>query len=126
MDLSDGLGDALHQVADASGVGVVVTAAALPIADEVRETLRMLKREALSAAISAGDDYELLFTSRPSQRGRLRAVRQQVGDLPITRIGVVTKSRDVVLRDEQGTREMPRGYEHWRRSAIESSIPNHQ
>jgi len=62
----------------------------------------------------AGDDYELLFTSRPSQRGRLRGVRRQTGDLPITRIGVVTKGRDVLLRDDQGTREMPAGYEHFR------------
>ena len=68
----------------------------------------------LHTALSAGDDYELLFTSRPSQRGRLRGVRRQAGDLPITRIGVVTKGRDVLLRDDQGTREMPRGYEHWK------------
>jgi len=101
IDVSDGLADAVRQIAEASGVGVTVDAASVPVIGE------------LHTALSAGDDYELLFTSRPSQRGRLRGVRRQAGDLPITRIGVVTKGRDVLLRDDQGTREMPRGYEHW-------------
>ena len=101
MDLSDGLADAVRQIAEASGAGVTIDTASLPIDGD------------LEHAISAGDDYELLFTSRPSQRGRLRNVRRQAGDLPITKIGVVTKGTDVLLRDERGTREMPRGYEHF-------------
>jgi thiamine-monophosphate kinase len=116
MDLSDGLGDAAQQLAEASGVGITVDAAELPVADDVRAWHRDLGRDVLSTAISAGDDYELLFTSRPSQRGRLRGVRRQMGDLPITRIGVVTKGRDVLLRDKQGTRQLPQGYEHWGRN----------
>ena len=103
MDLSDGLADAVTQVAEASGVGIVIDAKSLPIDGGF-----------VDSAIAAGDDYELLFTSRSSHRGRLRGVRQQAGDLPITRIGVVTKGKDVLLRDEQGTRELPRGYEHFR------------
>ena len=102
IDLSDGLADAVRQIAEASGVGVTIDAATVPVVGE------------LHSAMTAGDDYELLFTSRPSQRGRLRGVRRQTGDLPITRIGVVTKGRDVLLRDDQGTREMPAGYEHWK------------
>ena len=113
MDLSDGLGDAVRQLAEASGVGITVNAADLPVADEVRAWHRDEGRDVLSTAISAGDDYELLFTSRPSQRGRLRGVRRQTGDLPITRIGVVTKGRHVLLRNEHGTRELPQGFEHW-------------
>ncbi len=101
IDVSDGLADAVRQIAEASGVGVTVDAAAVPVVGE------------LHTAMIAGDDYELLFTSRPSQRGRLRGVRRQTGDLPITRIGVVTKGRDVLLRDDQGSRGMPAGYEHW-------------
>ena len=102
IDLSDGLAVAARQVAEASGVGMTIDVASIPIAGE------------LQTAMTAGDDYELLFTSRPSQRGPLRDVRRQTGDLPITRIGVVTKGTDVLLRDEQGTREMPQGYEHFR------------
>jgi hypothetical protein len=41
-------------------------------------------------------------------------VYQHAGDLPITRIGVVTKGRDLLVRDEHGTRPLPDGYQHFR------------
>ena len=104
IDLSDGLADAARQIAEASGVGITIDAASVPLAGDGTE---------LHRAIAAGDDYELLFTSRPAHRGRLRGVRQQARDLPITKIGVVTKDRDVLLRDAEGTHEMLRGYEHF-------------
>ena len=128
IDLSDGLADAVRQVAEASGVGITIDATNLSFADELLglavvkatqtsfavETADVL-RDVLHVAMTGGDDYELLFTSRPAQRGRLRVVRQQLADLPITKIGVVTKGKDVLLRDERGsTSEMPRGHEHWR------------
>jgi thiamine-monophosphate kinase len=113
MDLSDGLADAVHQVSEASGVGMRIDSAALPVAEGVREW-HASSSDATHDVVAGGDDYELLFTVRPANRGRLRGVRTQLGDLPITRIGVVTRSRDVVLADEQGAREMPRGYEHFR------------
>jgi thiamine-monophosphate kinase len=113
MDLSDGLGDAVHQIAEASGVGITIDAGALPVTDEVRGWHRENCRDLLQTVMSAGDDYELLFTSRPSQRGRFRSVCKQIGDLPITKIGAVTKARDVLVKDERGARELPRGYEHW-------------
>ena len=127
IDLSDGLADGVRQIAEASGVGVTIDATKLQFADELLglavtqaavagETLinaREAVESVIRTAITAGDDYELLFTLRPAHRGRLRSVRQHAGDLPITRVGVVTKGKDVLLRDAQGTREMPRGYEHF-------------
>jgi thiamine-monophosphate kinase len=116
MDLSDGLGDAAHQIAAASGVGIIIDAAKLPIADEVRTWHRDAGRDLLQTALSAGDDYELVFTTRPSQRARFRSVRQQTGALAMTRIGVVTKARDVLLSQQGRTQELPAGFEHWSRS----------
>ena len=113
MDLSDGLGDAVRQIAEASGVGLTIDSAELPVADEVKKWHRDNCRDLLQTAVNAGDDYELLFTSRPSQRGRFRSVLKQIGDLRVTRIGVVTKARDVLLSTESGKHELPPGYEHW-------------
>jgi thiamine-monophosphate kinase len=114
MDVSDGLADCVRQVAEASGVGITLDAAAIPLTAEVRETQQQRGRDPLDAAFGGGDDYELFFTVRPAHRGRLRAVYQQLGDLPITRIGVVTKGRELLVRDENGTRPLPAGYEHFR------------
>jgi thiamine-monophosphate kinase len=99
IDLSDGLGDGLRQIAAASGVGIIVEEASIPTTGGVVQL--------------NSDDYELLFTVRPSLRSRLRAVKSQMGDLPITRIGVVTKGAGVILRTATGDRELPAGYEHW-------------
>jgi thiamine-monophosphate kinase len=114
IDLSDGLADGLRQIAGASGVGITVDEAAIPMADGVAEFHRTRAADALCAALAGGDDYELLFTARSAWRGRLRAVRRQVGDLPITKIGVVTSDRQVILRSAAGDRNLPAGFEHFR------------
>jgi thiamine-monophosphate kinase len=114
MDLSDGLADAVRQVAAASGVGMAIRADVLPIQDAVRDWFVQRRADPAIAALAGGDDYELLFTSRPSHRGRLRAVRSHVANLAITKIGVVTKGRDVVLTTAAGEQELPRGFEHFK------------
>ena len=113
MDLSDGLGDALHQIASASGVGVQLDADALPIHPEARAWFEGAGIDPLRAAIAGGEDYELAFTSPPAFRGRLRHVRRHLGDLPITPIGVITKAGDVLLRREGRDEPLPRGYAHF-------------
>jgi thiamine-monophosphate kinase len=114
IDLSDGLADGLQQIAAASGVGMTVDEAEIPLADGVAEFHRTRGDHPVCAAMAGGDDYELLFTIRASWRGRLRAVRRQAGDLPITRIGVVTKDRQRVLRTASGERDLPAGFQHFR------------
>ena len=116
MDVSDGLADCVRQVAEASGVGMTLDANKIPTPAEVREAQERREQDPLEPALSGGDDYELFFTVRPAHRGRLRAVCQHLGDLPITRIGVVTKGQELLVRDENGTRPLPTtyGYEHFK------------
>jgi thiamine-monophosphate kinase len=114
MDLSDGLADGLRQVAEASGVGIAIQETALPIEDAVLRWFEQHRADPVLEAVAGGDDYELLFTSRTAQRGRLRAVRQRVGSLPITRIGRVTKEQKVVLKTKDGERPFPEGYQHFK------------
>jgi thiamine-monophosphate kinase len=115
IDLSDGLADGVRQICRASSVGLTLDAASLPIADELKAWAGRHGRDPLDLALSGGDDFELLFTARPRAAGRLRAVRRQIGDLPITRIGVVTRGRDVLIADAHGgLRDVPEGYEHFR------------
>jgi thiamine-monophosphate kinase len=114
MDLSDGLADGLRQVAAASDAGITLDTTAIPVSDGSRQWHQRAGGNPIETAMSAGDDYELLFTVRPAHRSRFRGVLAQMGDLPITRIGVVTKRREVLLRDERGLRELPDGYEHFR------------
>jgi len=114
MDLSDGLSDAVYQVAAASGVGARIDAGALPIEPCVREVFAARGADPVAAAITGGDDYELLVAVRPRTGGRLAAAIRH-GGVPLTRIGVCTEDRAVVLSREGGDTPLPReGYSHFR------------
>jgi thiamine-monophosphate kinase len=118
MDLSDGLADGLVQMAEASGVGVIVDADALPIAAEARAVFDGHSENALAQAITAGDDYELIFTVRPRTQRRLAAAERR-GGVPITRVGRCTVEPGVALRLPGGASPidvaaLPQGFRHFR------------
>jgi thiamine-monophosphate kinase len=114
MDLSDGLADALEQVAAASGVGVVIDAALLPIEPAAREWWTARGVDAVSAALSGGDDYELLFAVPRKGAAALRAVTRRVAQPPLTRIGAFTKDpRERVLLRAGRKDALPKGFEHF-------------
>ena len=114
LDLSDGLADAVHQVAAASRVGVRVDAASLPIEACAREWWKARGVDAVSAAVAGGDDYELLFAVPAKGAGRLRSVTRRVSDPALTKIGVFTKDAHerVLMRDGKED-TIPRGFEHF-------------
>jgi thiamine-monophosphate kinase len=114
MDLSDGLADGVRQIAEASNVGMAIDAAAIPLSDDVRAWHARHALDPVDTALGGGDDYELLFTVKPSHRGRLRGVTNRLGSLPITRIGVVTRDKSLVVRRGTSTGELPAGFEHFR------------
>ena len=90
MDISDGLVQDLGHICKASGVGAVIHAAALPLSDAARK-----QPGHLEAALSGGDDYELLFTSQHEVSAL---------ELPcsVTRIGEITAAGGVVVLDSHG------------------------
>jgi thiamine-monophosphate kinase len=120
VDLSDGLADGAQRIAEASGVGVTLDAAALPIDPEVRRFFEAQGLDAVEESIAAGDDYELLVAVRPRARGRLAAAIRH-GGAPLTRVGRCTEERAVVIRRPGGTADtagteaaLPSGYTHFR------------
>jgi thiamine-monophosphate kinase len=114
VDLSDGLADGLHQLAAASGAGLVVDAAAIPLSDAARAWFEGRGRDPVAAALAGGDDYELLFTVRARERRRFEAVRRQARGVPLTKIGVVVREPGVVLARGGVSEPVPSGYIHFR------------
>lgn len=113
MDLSDGLADAVHQVAAASGTGAIVDAAALPIHPAAAAFFSASGLDPVDASVSGGDDYELLFAVPKRSAGRLRHVLQQARGVAITRIGELTAGRGVELRRDGRSVPMPAGFTHF-------------
>ena len=117
MDLSDGLADGVHRIAEASGVGAVIDADALPIDPGVRAWFDERGLDPVAEAMTAGDDYELLVTV-PQRKGRRLSAATRC-DVPLTRIGTCTDGRAAVLRVRTGNTvteaELPAGgYDHFR------------
>ena len=113
MDLSDGLADAVRQIAGASGVGATIDADALPIDPDARDWFQRHGLDAIAESIAAGDDYELLIAATPRSRGRLAAAVRH-GDAPLTRIGSCTADPALILRRTGSDMPLPRGYTHFR------------
>jgi thiamine-monophosphate kinase len=115
MDLSDGLADGVRQLSEASGVGAVVDAGALPVEPAARAWFAQRGEDAVSAALTGGDDYELLLAVRPKAGRRLAEARRHGGGVPLTRIGVCTADPAVLLaHGDAEPQPLPKGYHHFR------------
>ena len=120
IDTSDGLSSDLSHLCGESGVGALVEAASVPVnqlvgrAPASRQAFaRALKADALALALHGGEDYELLFTVRPSD---LRKLPKIIKGVPATRIGEIReRGRGVkLLRDGREEDFTPSGFEHFR------------
>jgi len=117
VDASDGVADSLWCLAEASAVGAIVDGDALPIHPGARKWFETRGVDPVIESLSGGDDYELVFAVPPRLRGRLAAASCH-GDAPITRIGVCTEDRELVVRRPRGgavvDTSLPRGYTHFK------------
>jgi thiamine-monophosphate kinase len=113
MDLSDWLADAVRQVAERSGTGARLEANALPVHPGAASWFTARGCDPTAAALSGGDDYELLFAVPPRSRGRLRNLGRLAQGVPITRIGELTANRDIVLVRGNRPEPLPSGFVHF-------------
>ena len=113
MDLSDGLADAVSQVAEASGTGAIVDAVALPIDPGALAWSESQGRDAVADALAGGDDFELLFAVPRKLRGRLRGVQRETRGVSLTRIGELTADANQRLVRDGLDVPLPRGFSHF-------------
>jgi thiamine-monophosphate kinase len=122
MDLSDGLADAVRQLAEASGTGARLEAAALPVHPGVAAVVGD-PDAVLETALAGGEDYELLLAV-PKRAGRRFATAARLARLPVTRIGALTPAAaGLTLATAAGDRPIPEGFEHFRASLAAVSAP---
>lgn len=111
MDVSDGLGIDAGRLARASGVAIVLEGGAIPLSREARALARRDGRSALDHALGDGEDYELLFTTRP------RALREIAGlaiaGVRVSVIGRAVRGRGAWVVDRGRRRRVDgAGYVH--------------
>jgi thiamine-monophosphate kinase len=98
IDISDGLIQDLEHILERSRVGAEVEATALPLSKAYRATMN----EDLSFALSGGEDYELLFCTRP---GLSNAHLTKALGLPVHRIGKIVKGSRLIIFGKKGVVE---------------------
>lgn len=101
IDLSDGLSTDLSHICQESGVGAVLVEPLIPVAPGAN----------LGQALHGGEDYELLFTAKPST-----IVPLEITGIPLTEIGWTIREEKMFTA---GTKNKPkrlvaRGWEHMR------------
>ena len=107
IDVSDGLSTDLYHICQASGTGARVDARKIPLPR--LPSSRSLQFNPLQLALHGGDDYELLFTV---PRRLARELLDAYQDLLLTKIGEVTRSKEILLEDGNRLRSLiPGGWD---------------
>ncbi len=112
IDISDGLLADLSHLLQASEVGASVQVDRLPLSAALKRSLPM--PQALTMAMTAGDDYELLFTVAEEQKGSLETLLSST-NVPVTCIGQLNGvSGKLELKHFNNSYPLPSslGYEH--------------
>lgn len=106
MDSSDGLAVSLYDLARSTGAGFKVTE---PPVDPA--ATRFAERHGLDVAdlvLYGGEEYELVFTFRPENEGKIREALGGVG-CSLLVIGEVTEEKDIVLTVDGAVKPIRRG-----------------
>ena len=119
IDLSDGLAtDLRHLLSDQTGAELLTRA--LPIRRAAKERARDNPggKTALLAALTDGEDYELLFTvSSKDAVPLLDGWKSAFPETPLHCIGKITDQPGIALRDDKGVKPLTlHGYDHLEQS----------
>ena len=117
LDISDGLAGDLRHILTASRVGAELHASSIPVSREARRAAKAgaVAKPAWLAALTDGEDFELLFTVASREAvPLLDAWRKQFPKLPLSCIGRIKSGEGVTIRDKQGVRPLTaHGYVHF-------------
>jgi thiamine-monophosphate kinase len=117
IDLSDGLAGDLRHLMSRGNVGAELLRRAIPIsrAARLRARAETSGKPPLLAALTDGEDYELLFAVASGDAVRLRdGWQKEFPKIRLSCIGRITSEPGLKLRDEEGVRSLEEhGYVHF-------------
>lgn len=108
IDVSDALAGDLAKLCRASGVGAEIDTAPLPRSAALVAAAG--EAAALRFALSAGDDYELLFTAPAAARSRIETLDAATS---VRRIGAIVATPGLRLHGAGWERETVHGFDHF-------------
>ncbi len=116
-DLSDGLAGDLRHILQGSGAGAELLKTAIPVSRAAKLQARSgaSAKPALMAALTDGEDFELLLTvAAPDAVKLLDAWKKKFPKLKLSCIGKIVAGEGIVLRDKNGSQKLnAHGYAHF-------------
>jgi thiamine-monophosphate kinase len=117
LDLSDGLAGDLRHILNASKVGAVLLKSAVPVSRAAKLAARAgdTAKPAFLAALTDGEDFELLFTVASQDAVKLLdAWREKFPELKLSCIGKIVPGNGIAIRDKMGLHPFnAKGYVHF-------------
>jgi thiamine-monophosphate kinase len=117
IDISDGLAGDLRHILKASRVGAEVLANAIPVSRQARAASKAESsaKPPLLAALTDGEDFELLFTVASKDAvPLLDAWKEEFPEVKLSCIGKIIEREGLTIRDKTGVRPLEaHGYEHF-------------
>ena len=113
IDLSDGLAGDLRHILKAGGVGAELLKPAIPVSRAAKARARL--KPPFAAALTDGEDFELLFTvaSRDAVK-LLDAWKRKYPKLKLSCIGKIVAGGGILIRDKTGSHKLDsHGYVHF-------------
>ena len=114
MDISDGLATDLAHLCSESGVGAEIEQELLPISHVLKQVAAEQKIEPGDWILRGGEDYQLLFTAKPSAEKKLRQMAAEHAGREIFAVGRIIAGKGVYLCDKDKRQEISyQGYDHF-------------
>ena len=113
-DISDGLAQEAWEIAEASGVKIILDASQIPISEQAKKYATVARQDPLDWALFGGEDYQLLGTITRENWGKCKQMAYAKG-FSLIAIGRVEEgSAEVELEKElQCVLLQKRGYNHF-------------
>jgi thiamine-monophosphate kinase len=117
IDLSDGLAGDLRHILQAGVTGAELLKSAVPIsrAAKLRAKQSSAAKPAFAAALTDGEDFELLFTAAGRDAVKLLdAWKEKFPKLKLSCIGKIVAGEGILIRDKSGSHRLnAHGYVHF-------------
>ena len=117
IDVSDGLAGDLRHLLQGAGVGAVLLKTSIPVSAAAKSRARASStaKPAVIAALTDGEDFELLFSVAPGDAVRLMdGWKKQFPETKLTCIGKIVTGEGILLNDKYGSQTFHGdGYVHF-------------
>ena len=98
IDISDGFYGDLDKLLLHNNLGANIDMESIPILPKLKNLIR-LHRIKINKLLSAGDDYEILFTSNANKRNFINALSKKI-KIKITKVGTIINKKGIYIDEK--------------------------